>query len=81
MDKETQIEVEKNGQELLNRIERERERYLARIKHHYNQRKKKSSLFTWKITDDDDDSPCLEEPKLEPLHNLRRILVTGIQDL
>lgn len=40
MDKETQIEVEKNGQKLLNRIERERERYLARIKHHYNQRKK-----------------------------------------
>lgn len=80
MDEEAQIEVEKNCQKLLNRIERERERDLARIKHHYNQ-KKKSSLFTWKTTDDDDDSPCLEEPKPEPLHNLKRILVTGIQDL
>lgn len=31
--------------------------------------------------DDDDDSPCFEEPKPEPLHNRRRIFVTGIQDL
>lgn len=38
------------------------------------------SLFTWKITEDDEDSPCLEEPNPEPLHSRRRILVTGTQD-
>ena len=38
------------------------------------------SLFTWKITDDDDDSPCFEEPNPEPLHRRKRIFVTGIQD-
>lgn len=38
-------------------------------------------LHTWKSTDDEDDSPFFEEPKPEPLHNRRSMLVTGIQDL
>jgi hypothetical protein len=44
--------------------------------------KQRLIVFTWKtIDDDDDDSPCFEEPKREPLHNRKRMLVTGIQDL
>lgn len=38
-------------------------------------------FFTWKTTEEVDVSPCFEEPKPEPLHNLKRMLVTGIQDL
>ena len=34
----------------------------------------------WKIIDDDEDSPCFEEPNPEPLHRRKRIFVTGIQD-
>lgn len=42
---------------------------------------KKSLLHTWKITDDEDDSPFFEKLKPEPLHNRRSMVVTGIQDL
>ena len=38
-------------------------------------------ILTWKTTEEVDVSPCFEEPKPEPLHNLKRMLVTGIQDL
>lgn len=33
------------------------------------------------MDDDDDDSPCFDEPNPDPLHKRKRMFVTGIQDL
>lgn len=46
-----------------------------------NVRADKDNQSTWNVTDDVEDSPCLDEPKPEPLHKRRSIFVTGIQDL
>lgn len=42
---------------------------------------KKRMLHTWNRTDDEDDSPVFEKLKPLPLHNRRRMFITGIQDL